>query len=98
LPLPCPAHCHPYGSVAEKQEELEEVAVAFYKDLFTAQGDLEVGNILQHVQRKVTEEMNDMLMKPYTANEVKKVIFMMGPNKSLGPDGLTAGFFRYTRN
>jgi hypothetical protein len=46
----------------------------------------------------VTEEMNDMLMKPYTANEVKKVIFMMGPNKSLGPDGLTAGFFRYTGN
>jgi hypothetical protein len=39
----------PDGSIAKKQEELEEVVVSFYKDLFTTQNDLDAGAIPQHV-------------------------------------------------
>ena len=49
------------GSIAVKQEELEEVATSFYRGLFTAQENLDVGAILQHVQPKVTVAMNDSL-------------------------------------
>jgi hypothetical protein len=38
------------------------------------QTDLDTGAILQHVQRKVSVEMNVSLVKPYTAEEVKKGI------------------------
>ena len=81
------------GSIAVKQEELEEVATSFYRGLFTAQENLDVGAILQHVQPKVTVAMNDSLTRTYTAEEIRRAVFMMGPNKSPGPDGLTAGFF-----
>jgi hypothetical protein len=82
------------GSIATKQEELEEVAVSFYRNLFTAQAEIDVEAVLQHVGRKVTEEMNTSLSRPYTVEEVRKAVFMMGPNKAPGPDGLTAGFFQ----
>lgn len=82
------------GSIAVKQEEIEEVATSFYRDLFSAQTELETGAILHHVQRRVSEEINESLTTPYTAEEVRKAVFMMGPNKAPGPGGLTAGFFQ----
>lgn len=78
------------GSVAETQEELEEVAVS-YKSLFTKQDDLAVDDILRHVQRKVTAS----LMRPYTA-EIKKAVFMMGPCKHPARMGSLRASFRLT--
>ena len=68
--------------------------MSFYRGLFTAPENLDVGAILQHVQRKVTEAMNDSLTRTYTSEEIRRAVFMMGPNKSPGPDGLTDGFFQ----
>lgn len=62
--------------------------------MFTAQDVLQPQEILHHVPCKVTEEMNESLTRPFSANEVKKAIFMMGPNKAPRPDGLTAGFYQ----
>jgi hypothetical protein len=39
--------------------------------------------------------MNEELQKPYTTEEVRKALFMMGANKAPRPDGLTAGFFQF---
>ena len=64
------------------------MATSFYKDLFTTQEQLEVDAILQHVRQRVTEEMNTFLTRPYKAEEIRKAIFMMGPNKSPGHDSM----------
>lgn len=82
------------SSVVVKQEDLENVANEFYKDLFAAQGDLDPGTVLEHVPRKVNGEMNESLTRPYTADEVRRPVFMMGANKALWLDGFTAGFFQ----
>lgn len=82
------------GSVVFKQEELEVVAAEFYKDLFAAQGDLDPRAVLEHVPWKVNDSMNESLTKPYTADEVRRAVFMMGANKAPGPDGFIAGFFQ----
>lgn len=70
------------------------MATSFYKELFTAQDNLDAGAILQHVQQKVTDVMNESLTRSYTAEEVRRAVFMIGPNKAPGPDGLMAGFFQ----
>jgi hypothetical protein len=82
------------GSVATKQEELEACAVDFYQQLFAAQNNLEPEAILQHVPSKVTDLMNESLIRPFCAEEVEKAIFKMSPNKAPGPDGLTTGFYQ----
>ena len=67
----------------------------FYLKLFTRQEDLDPGPVLKCVQEKVTWHMNESLMKPFTAEEVREALFMMGANKAPGLDGLTAGFYQY---
>ena len=67
----------------------------FYSNLFTAQPNLEPEQIVQHVPHRVTDDMNEGLCKPFTADEVRRALFMMGPNKAPGPDGFTAGFYQH---
>jgi len=82
------------GSTATTQEALETTAMEFYHNLFTRQEVLDPGPVLDHVPEKVSPEMNDWLLKPYSEEEVRQAIFCMGPNQAPGPDGLTAGFYQ----
>lgn len=81
-------------SVATSQEDIEVVATDFYSNLFSAQDDLNPELVLQHVPRKVTDEMNERLARPYTTVEVERAIHMMGANKAPRPDGFTVGFYQ----
>ena len=83
------------GSVVSTQEELEVTAMEFYTQLFTQQEVLDPGPILSCVPTKVTADMNDFLLRPFTAEVVKEALFMMGENKAPGPDGLTEGFYQF---
>jgi division protein CdvB (Snf7/Vps24/ESCRT-III family) len=85
------------GSIETTQEALETTTLEFYANLFTRQEVLDPGPILEHIVEKVTPEMNDALLKAYTVEEVKHAVFMMGANKALGPDDLTAAFYQFHR-
>lgn len=54
------------GSMVTNQRQLEEMAIEFYRDLFTAQEVLQPARVCQHVPRKVTPAMNDSLDHPFT--------------------------------
>jgi len=79
------------GDVVTEQEELEKVAKDFYVNLFTAQEALDN----DHVPMKVTQQMNEELIKPFTTIEVERALFMMEANKAPGPNGFTAGFYQH---
>jgi hypothetical protein len=81
------------GKVCNTQKEIEDVAVNFYIKLFSTQGNLNPEEVVRFVPSKVTNEMNQLLCKPFCPEEVEKALFMMKPNKAPGPDGFTAGFF-----
>lgn len=82
------------GSVVTDQEEMEQLAIEFYKQLFKAQDELQTDLVCQFVPHKVTQPMNETLDQPFTEDEVKFALFEMKPNKSPGVDGFTAGFFQ----
>ena len=50
--------------------------------------------VLDHVPRKVTTAMNNILHAPYTSAEVKIALFQMFPTKAPGPDGFPAYFYQ----
>ena len=54
------------GNIITDQNGLEEIAVNFYKDLFSAQMNSEPNEVLQHVSTRVTQEMNEALTRPFT--------------------------------
>ncbi|XP_051204973.1 uncharacterized protein [Lolium perenne] len=50
--------------------------------------------LLDKIQPKVTPIMNDGLLAPFNAEEVKKAAFAIGDLKAPGPDGLHAIFYK----
>jgi hypothetical protein len=71
-----------------------EMTSEFYRNLYTFEGVHDMHKVLDHVPRKVTTEMNDLLRATYTREEVKKALFQMFPTKAPGPDGFPAYFFQ----
>jgi hypothetical protein len=51
-------------------------------------------SLLQKVHPRVTANMNDTLLRPYTAEDVRKALFSIGDMKAPGTDGLHAIFFK----
>ncbi|KAL6211599.1 hypothetical protein ACLB2K_016822 [Fragaria x ananassa] len=75
---------------------IEEVVISYFQDLFARQEpDLVAQNtVLQTIQPRVTSEMNQTLLAPYSMEEVKVALFQMHPSKAPGPDGMSPFFFQ----
>ncbi|KAL6222512.1 hypothetical protein ACLB2K_005904 [Fragaria x ananassa] len=50
--------------------------------------------VLRTIQPRVTAEMNQALLNPYTVEEVKEALFQMHPSKASGPDGMSPFFYQ----
>jgi hypothetical protein len=50
--------------------------------------------VLDTIPCRVSDDMNHMLMAPYTAKEVKDALFQMFPTKAPGLDDFLAHFFQ----
>ncbi|KAK1698725.1 hypothetical protein QYE76_015422 [Lolium multiflorum] len=72
----------------------DQLARAFYGNLYTSEGTSGMEEVLSSVPVSVTQAMNDMLTAPYAEEEVKATLFQMYPLKALGPDGFPAQFFQ----
>ena len=51
--------------------------------------------LVHSVKQVVTEDMNRILMAPFTKEDVKKALFQIGDMKAPGPDGLHVVFFKW---
>lgn len=69
------------------------MASDFYESLFAAQDNLEPKLICQHIPRKVSENIGEGLVRPFTEEEVKAALFHMKPGKSPGV-GMATGWVR----
>jgi hypothetical protein len=71
---------------------MQTMAGEFYKHLYTSEGVQGMNQVLQHVPRKVTPTMNEILTAPYDPD--KRALFQMFPLKAPGPHGYPALFFQ----
>ncbi|KAL0367755.1 UNVERIFIED_CONTAM: hypothetical protein Sradi_3665600 [Sesamum radiatum] len=78
------------GGVWRNDElQLQEILMSYFKGIFSSRGPssdaLEAA--LNTVHPKVTPEMNEQLVQPFTAAEVRIALFSMSPFKSPDPNG-----------
>jgi hypothetical protein len=82
------------GSVCEDQTEIKSMVHHFYENLFSSEPVVSMDAVLDAIPLKVDDQMNASLCKEYTNEEIKTVIFQMGPTKAPGSDGFPAMFYQ----
>ncbi|XP_059458269.1 uncharacterized protein LOC132187853 [Corylus avellana] len=84
------------GTEWSKMEDIGTAFTEFYQQLFTTGTVQGVGECLEGMERRVTEEMNNNLLRPFTQSEVEDALNQMHPLKSPGPDGMSAVFYQHS--
>jgi hypothetical protein len=83
------------GVVVEEQEAMKEVATNYFSNLFSSSSSgVRVEELLCHVDTRVTQNMNEMLCKEYTSEEVTEALQSIGDLKAPGPDGMHSIFYK----
>ena len=75
-------------------EEVVEVALAYFDNLFHVGVGDQMEECLNVVQSKVTDDMREVLSSVFTTEEVKVALFQMGPTKAPRLNGMNAIFYQ----
>ena len=68
------------------------MASDYFQNIFKAGACDKMEECLNAIPHKMTDDMLEVLSRPYSREEVKAALFQMGPIKALGPDGMNALF------
>jgi hypothetical protein len=79
--------------IVHDEQEMTNLTRDFYNNLYLSEGVHHMGEVIQVTPTKVTEGMNEVLLRPIKEEEVKSVLFQMFPTKAPRPDGFPAYFF-----
>ena len=82
------------GVWVEEVDGVAKVASDYFMNIFKASTCDRIVECLSTVNREITEDMLELLSKPYSSEEVKAALFQMGPTKALGPNGMNAFFYQ----
>ena len=76
------------GVVCTNEEEIADILIAYYQQLFSTASPTRVEEVLRVVPSIITEEQNTMLAAEFVKAEIDEALQQMEPLKAPGPDGL----------
>lgn len=82
------------GNWVESEEGIEALASEYFANLFTASVPQDREEAFRFTTAKVSQEMNEMLIREPTDVEIRKAMFAIHPEKAPGPDGMTSLFYQ----
>ena len=84
------------GNWITDENGVEKVAVDYFEGLFNSTNPTEFDSFLNEIRPTISPQMNQMLLRLATEEEVRQALFMMHPEKAPGPDGMIALFFQHS--
>lgn len=69
--------------------------IKYFQELYKSEGVTIDQRLLEGIPSTITEEINDLLTPEVMEKEIEDAAFAINPDKSPGPDGMNAGFFRH---
>lgn len=81
------------GRAWRRYKEVCRVFIEYYGDIFTSNISTDFSQCLEHMEPRVSVEMNSNLLQPFTEEKVCMALSPMHPLKSPVPNGFSAGFF-----
>ena len=85
----------PQGILTLGNEELSEMIVGYYNQLFTSSNPHDFEEVVQFTKRVVTEDMNRSLIRNFSKEEVEIALKQMAPLKAPGLDSMPPLFFQH---
>lgn len=84
------------GTWQENKIIIQKIAVDHFCEMFTSIKPrvADMQRALDAIEPRVTPEINQALLQPFTAEEVTFSVFSMFPLKSPGPDGIPVLFYQ----
>ena len=82
------------GSWHDSVEGIAEVAVNYFKNLFSTSHSTCILEVLETIPNKINDDMNQRLIQEFTREEVETALNQMHPTKVPGPVGMSATFFQ----
>ena len=86
--------CDKEGVWRENKEEVDGIILDYFKEIYSTSFPVEFGSSLRVIDRRVSDDMNDSLLKEFRVEEVRRALKQMHPTKSPGPDGMSPIFFQ----
>ena len=82
------------GNWIETEEGIEHLATEYFHNLFTSSTPEDCEEAFRFITASVTEDMNTLLTRAPSEEEIKEAVFAINPEKAPGPDGMTSLFFQ----
>ena len=78
----------------EDEDRIGDLLNSFYSSLFSSSSPTKFDEVLEGMETRVTQEMNEELLRSFEAFKVQEALMQMKANTASGPDGLPPLFYK----
>lgn len=82
------------GTWVQGKEQMAQAAEAHFSQLFSQPVEDKEFSILKRIEKSITTEYNELLIKIPTITEIKEAVWSLDPTSAARPDGFNGSFYQ----